>query len=177
VWESPSWWDVFSHLASGGSSAPSGEEGQDIPNGEAYTEIEDATECGKAVAVAAFAMVGCGGLAGVALAATGASAGIFAGSFVAVVSACGIAAVAGIDAMDKCEEEPALRDLGLDDLLEYTQVIEHEEIRDYIDVEDFYEQYAEIEELDYDFSMHGDAEEVTNRCVAIISNVDESLAP
>lgn len=175
VWESPSWWDVFSSLANGGSGAPPDPDSHDMPNAEDYTEIEEASECGKAAAVAAFTMLGCFGTAGVALSVTGASGGVFAGSFVAVVSVCGLAAVAGIDALDKCESQTDYREFALEELLDYSAALQDLNFQDYAEVEDLYTQYTEIEELDYDFSLQEDAVELTNRCLDIVEDLDDSI--
>lgn len=175
VWESPSWWDVFSHLASGGATQETDGDRFEIPDAESYAEIEQASECGKAIAITAFSAIGCGASAGIAIGLTGASLGAFSGSFLLVVSACGLTAVAGIDALDKCERKPDFSEMGMEELLEFVETRELEQLRDYVDVEELYEQYAEVEELGYDFSEENDAGDLADMGAEFLEDFDVDL--
>jgi hypothetical protein len=169
VWENQSLWEVFAHLASSGSANDASSEALDVPNAEQYTEIETASECGKAIANAAFTTFGCGAGLGFSLAATGASFGGFALIFVPTISVCGLATVSIIDAMDKCEKEQFLVDFSPDELFELAEFIQEGDLRDYMDVEDLYEQYVEVESMDYDISIQEDAVDMANHCWEILS--------
>ncbi len=168
VWENPSWWDVISNLPAAGTSSPPNPDDFDVPDAESHTEIEEASECGKAIAWFAFSSIGCTASVGVALGATGGTMGAFAWSFAFVVAACGAAGVHAIDVMDNCEDHPSFNESGVEDLLDYIETMEHASIPDYTEVEEAFEQYTEIEDLGYDFTIESDVEELVDIGAAFI---------